>query len=593
MLFLDLLHTLIDNATLLFPFVLGYSYLARRVAGHEVLRHVVPGIIFGVCGLMNMISPYYIQPGVFIDSRTIIVAISTAQGGFVSGFITAVMLSIYRLSIGGVGIASALPGIWLNVGLGLIFYHYLRRNPTTNMSLTTVGWRYLIFGIVSTILAVAPFWLLPADIRDQMLAGASIPMFIILPFMGVIAGVLLYELDQYFNTVTELSHERNMLRTLIDNIPDYIFIKDANLRFILSNPAHTRAARAASARELVGKSAGGHFPPELSAQYEADDMRVLGGQSLIAQERQSVDEYGNRIYVSTTKVPIRDQLGRVTGVIGISRDITAEKQRSEQLQQLEAERQRTRMLKVFIQNASHDFRTPLSIISTKSYLLWRDPNGAERDERIAIINAQITRITRLMNDTLEMIELNEGVIHYQFETLNISETLRSATANFEARIQENQQVLTLIIPHELIEIEADERLLRLALKHVLGNAVIYTPEGGKITVSLLRSGDRVYINVEDTGMGIAPEDQPHIFEPLYRADKARSLSGGAGLGLSISQKIIEGHHGDIRLTSAVGHGTTVCLELPVTQPPLPTEVHQAHGRRPRIDRPLLKTDAFV
>ena len=567
MLFVDLLHTLIDNATLLFPFTLGYSYLARRIAGHTLLRHVVPGVLFGVCGLMNMLSPFYLQPGVFIDSRNIIVAISSAQGGFISGLITAVIISIYRLGIGGPGIAAALPAIWLNLLLGTLFYRYQHRSSSTYLTLTSVVRRYFVFGLISTLLAIVPFWLLPSDVRDRMFAGASVPMFIILPFMGVIAGVLLYELDQYFNTVTELSHERNMLRTLIDNIPDYIFIKDANLRFILSNPAHTRAARAASARELVGKSAGGHFPPELSAQYEADDMRVLGGQSLIAQERQSVDEYGNRIYVSTTKVPIRDQLGRVTGVIGISRDITADKLRIEQLQQLEAERQRTRMLKVFIQNASHDFRTPLSIISTKSYLLWRDPHGAERDERIAVINAQITRITRLMNDTLEMIELNEGVINYEFELLDLSQLVRTVVTDFEARAQESQHTLTLAISPERIEIQADERLIRLALKHIVGNAISYTPEGGKITVSLLRSGDRVYINVEDTGMGIAPEDQPHIFEPLYRADKARSLSGGAGLGLSISQKIIEGHHGDIRLTSVLDHGTTVCLELPCMQPP--------------------------
>ncbi len=567
MLFVDLLHTLIDNATLLFPFTLGYSYVARRIAGHGVLRHIVPGMLFGVCGLMNMLSPFYLQPGVFIDSRTIIVAISSAQGGPISGIITAMLLSIYRLGVGGAGIAAALPGIWLNVVLGTVFYHYLQRYSSTHWTIDVVVRRYFVFGILSTMLAIAPFWLLPADVRDRMVAGASLPMFIILPFMGVITGVLLHELNQYFQTVTDLSNERNMLRTLIDNIPDYIFIKDANLRFILSNPAHTRAAHAASTSELVGKSAVGHFPPELSAQYEADDMRVLAGHSLIAQERQSVDEYGNRIYVSTTKVPIRDQLGRVTGVIGISRDITAEKLRVDQLQQLEVERQRTRILKTFMQNASHDFRTPLSIISTKSYLLWRDPNSAERDERIAVINAQISRLTQLMNDTMEMIELSEGVIDFEFQVLDLNQLLRAVAANFETRLRENQQTLALVLPPTLIEIEGDERLLTLALKHIVTNAVIYTPESGNITISLMEGAQSVCISVADTGTGIAPEDQAHIFEPLYRADKARSLSGGAGLGLSISQKIVEGHHGALRLTSALDHGTTVYLELPCIQPP--------------------------
>ncbi len=96
---------------------------------------------------------------------------------------------------------------------------------------------------------------------------------------------------------------------------------------------------------------------------------------------------------------------------------------------------------------------------------------------------------------------------------------------------------------------------------------MYTLEGGTISLRLIPNAQSVSISVADTGIGIAPEDQPHIFEPLYRADKARSyVTGGTGLGLAITKKIVEGHHGEIRLVSTLDHGTIFYLELPSTQP---------------------------
>ncbi len=460
MVFVEILKNLLNNATLLFAVTLGYSYLAQRLTSYRYLRSIVPGLLFGISGVLNMLSPFVVMPGVFIDSRTIIIAISGTQGGFLSAVISASIISLFRLSIGGPGVVSALPGIWLNVVLGSLFYRYKQYRPLKDLNSVLVLQFHFVLGVISTILAIVPFVLLPVGIREPTFQAVSLPMMIIFPLTGMIAGYLLYQQRLYFEMVVTQSNERNMLRTLIDNIPDYIFIKDAQRRFILSNPAHTKAAQATSENDLLGKTAVAYFSPELTAQYESDDRRVLAGEFLLAQERQSVNEQGERIYVSTTKVPIHDTLGRVTGVIGISRDITAEKLRAEQTQQLDVERQRTRMLKAFIQNASHDFRTPLSIISTKSYLLWRDPNGADRDERITMINAQITRLSRLMDDTLGMIELNEGVIEYDFQAINLSRVIQTVAAEYAPRVQENRQTLNVSVPEAMVEIEADEQLLR-------------------------------------------------------------------------------------------------------------------------------------
>jgi two-component system, sensor histidine kinase and response regulator len=120
-----------------------------------------------------------------------------------------------------------------------------------------------------------------------------------------------------------LEAERNMLRALIDNLPDYIFIKDADGRFILSNKAHALAGQVSSPEELIGKTAFEAFPQEMAAQFHADDQQILeSGKSLINLERHTVDADGNERIVLTTKVPLRDEQGNITGLVGISRDVT-------------------------------------------------------------------------------------------------------------------------------------------------------------------------------------------------------------------------------------------------------------------------------
>ena len=159
----------------------------------------------------------------------------------------------------------------------------------------------------------------------------------------------------------QIAQERDLLRTLIDHLPDYIFVKDADGHFVNSNAAHNQVAHAKNADALLGKSAFDVFPQPLAAQFEADDQQVLhSGQALVNVERTSVDAEGHQRTVLTTKVPLRSASGQMTGLVGISRDITEHKQAEQRAVTLAAERQRAQLLREFITDVSHDFRTPLS-----------------------------------------------------------------------------------------------------------------------------------------------------------------------------------------------------------------------------------------
>lgn len=155
------------------------------------------------------------------------------------------------------------------------------------------------------------------------------------------ALVMVRDITERRDIQKALSDERKLLRTLLDALPDYIFVKDRTGRFILSNLAHARAAGVVNPYDFAGKTAVEFFPPDLAAQYDADDQEVIeSGRALISVERTTLDEFGKPMYVLTTKVPLRDEDGEIAGLVGISRDIT-EKRRTENILRESEERYRS------------------------------------------------------------------------------------------------------------------------------------------------------------------------------------------------------------------------------------------------------------
>jgi PAS domain S-box-containing protein len=364
-----------------------------------------------------------------------------------------------------------------------------------------------------------------------------------------------------------LAEERNLLRTLIDHLPHYIYVKDTEGRFVLDNVADALAMGAKSPEEVVGKTNFDLCLPDLAEKYHRDDMTVIHtGEPLINVEEPAVNEHGEHILILTSKWPLRNHYGQTIGLVGISMDMTERKRGELQAIELGTQRARTKMLADFVRDASHDFRTPLSTINTGLYLLRKVTDPERQLERIKMIEQQTAHLTRLVDGLLTMTRLDSEAV-FRFHPLNMNRLMQDIQMRMSPLASENQVRLKLELDEHLPQVQADAGELGMALMKLVENAVHFTPAEETITLRTRMADGRLVAEVCDPGAGIHPSDLPHIFERFYRADKARSAqTGGVGLGLSIARKIVEAHGGDIEVESILGQGSVFRVMLPVMEP---------------------------
>jgi heavy metal sensor kinase len=217
----------------------------------------------------------------------------------------------------------------------------------------------------------------------------------------------------------------------------------------------------------------------------------------------------------------------------------------------------------FVADASHELRTPISIIRGEADVaLSHERSSAEYQQALAIVLDESRRLSRLVDDLLNLARADAGRVKLQVAEfyLNdlVAECCRSAQTLAAARGVEIE-----CPPHDDVAFRGDEELVRRMVMNLIDNAIRYSPAGGRVTATLESRGGDVEIRIADTGAGIAPEAVPHLFERFYRADKARSRQdGGFGLGLAIVKWIAESHRGAVDLASTPGMGSTFTVTMP-------------------------------
>ncbi len=217
----------------------------------------------------------------------------------------------------------------------------------------------------------------------------------------------------------------------------------------------------------------------------------------------------------------------------------------------------------FIASASHELRTPLTLMRASAEVAIRSVPQSDIDQRelLSDVLSEADHMRRLVDDLLTLSRLDSGRLKLERSPVNLSELLGDIQRQM-SRISESRQIAISLGQVAGVAM-ADADRLRQVMIILLDNALRYTPDNGKITISADVHGATVQIHVADNGSGIPPQHLPHVFERFYRADEARGVSGNAGLGLPIAKGLIEAQHGKIGIASTFGEGTTVTLTLDV------------------------------
>ena len=224
--------------------------------------------------------------------------------------------------------------------------------------------------------------------------------------------------------------------------------------------------------------------------------------------------------------------------------------------------QMERMRQEFIANVSHEIQSPLTSIRGFAQALRNDRlDVEERSHYLSIIETESLRLSKLSDNLLKLASLEAQNMKFEPRLYRLDKQIRSLALASEPQWLDKQ--LYLQVELDELGITGDEDLLSQVWTNLMHNAIKFTPKGGTVRLDLHRQGDRIEVKISDNGIGIAEEDQIRIFERFYKADPSRERStGGSGLGLSISQKILELHHGTITVQSQLGAGTTFTVFLP-------------------------------
>ncbi len=249
-------------------------------------------------------------------------------------------------------------------------------------------------------------------------------------------------------------------------------------------------------------------------------------------------------------------------------DISARKQAEMQRIELAVGQERVAFIQRFVGDVSHDLLTPLSVIRTSAYLAGRGQVDGSARERLATIDTQVEYVQSMVRDMLMLTRLEQPAEQaFTFETADVAPLLQQLVGDLRAIATHNEQALNYVSTGDALVAHHDREKLRRAVTNLINNALKYTPKGGKIWVrDCIREGE-IVIEVQDTGIGIAADELPHVFNRFYRAKEHRKMSGGLGLGLSIAQKIVQGHQGSIEVESVAGSGATFRIRLPAVRLP--------------------------
>ncbi|KEQ35344.1 cell wall metabolism sensor histidine kinase VicK [Streptococcus mitis] len=299
---------------------------------------------------------------------------------------------------------------------------------------------------------------------------------------------------------------------------------------------------------------------KIEDEYELRDLITQVPELMI----DSQDANGEYLSLRVRFALVRRESGFISGLVAVLHDTT---------EQEKEERER----RLFVSNVSHELRTPLT--SVKSYLEALDEGALSEPvapDFIKVSLDETNRMMRMVTDLLHLSRIDNATSHLDVELINFTAFITFILNRFDQiRGQDEEKKYELVrdYPITSVWIEIDTDKMTQVIDNILNNAIKYSPDGGKITVTMKTTDDQMILSISDQGLGIPKQDLPRIFDRFYRVDRARSRAqGGTGLGLAIAKEIIKQHKGFIWAKSEYGKGSTFTIVLPYDKDAVKEEV---------------------
>jgi PAS domain S-box-containing protein len=357
--------------------------------------------------------------------------------------------------------------------------------------------------------------------------------------------------------------------------------------------------------EIIGKKYFYDLHPEETRETfkEANIAYLREGKSVTNFDNPIVTKDGKTVWLLTSVFPVFNENNQLTGYRGIDINITERKSLENAL--LKAKEEAESALKAkssFLSNMSHEIRTPMNAIMGYTQLLLEKEKDAEKHKMLLQIQSSNHYLLNLINDILDLSKIEEDKLKLHFEDFNIQEMLKRVEGNFSHLAREKGLVLSVRIDEKMVPyIRSDELRMEQILNNLLGNAVKFTESGSiALEVACNNPEDDAYTNrlsfkITDTGIGISPEAMPRIFEKFEQAEYFLTKKfGGTGLGLTIVKNLVDRFSGTLSVSSTVGKGTTMTVEIPVLTVSIPIKENpesERHTPLPKnVHRVLIAED---
>lgn len=355
--------------------------------------------------------------------------------------------------------------------------------------------------------------------------------------------------EERARSLYDLAAEQSRVRTIVSCMADGVLVTTPELEVVLHNPASTRLLEF-----MPSENQGGAL-----SDYIDDDNLGKALMSLLANAKGEEECIAQELvlgqkYVRALSALVYGPEQQVLGTVTVFHDITSLKELDE-------------MKSNFVHHVSHELRSPLSAIKQQHSVILDGLTGDLTDkQRELLCRAQdkIQGLLDMINDLLDVARIESGHGVQQQIPLDLADTLQQIVHLLEPKAKERGLALELKLPEDLPFVRADERSMEEVFTNLISNAINYSPEGGTVVVSASKHMEFLEVRVSDTGVGIAAEELPKIFDKFYRVKHPQTRQViGTGLGLSIVKGVIEAHRGSVEVESTPGVGTIFTVLLPI------------------------------